>query len=229
MTSVTAPPARVLATLASADRPPVTPDAPTARRWAVDELSRPEYQQHESVLSRVLRWLAGLFDGDLHGPDARTAALVVVGVLVVVAAVALVVTGPVRRTARARASQVVLADDLRTAAALRAAADAAEARGDWGLAVVERFRALVRGLEERAVLDERSGRTADEAARAAAAAFPPEAGALGPVALLFDDVLYGDARVGPEAAALVRAVDERVRAARPARVSTSALPGPVAP
>jgi cbb3-type cytochrome oxidase subunit 3 len=208
-----------MTTLWRADGPPVTPDASTARQWAVDELSKSEYHQHSSasLLSRLLHWFLGLFSGDVHGLAPGPAAIGVVALVLVVVAVAYVVAGPVRRTARARASHVVLTDDARTSAQLRAAADAAASTGDWDLAVVERFRALVRSLEERALLDEQVGRTADEAARAGAAVLPPCADDLAAAARLFDDVLYGDVHVGPDADELVRRADSRALATRPAR------------
>ena len=43
--------------------PPVTPDAPTARRWATDELANPAYHQQDSLLVRLLRWI-GVAVGD---------------------------------------------------------------------------------------------------------------------------------------------------------------------
>ena len=43
--------------------PPVTPDAPTAHRWAVEELSDPAYHQSENLLVRLLRWLLQQFQG----------------------------------------------------------------------------------------------------------------------------------------------------------------------
>lgn len=206
------------AALRHAAGPPLVPDAPTARQWAVDELSRPDYHAHESVLSRALNWLEDHLSGaDVHGIEPRAAAVVAVAVVVVALAVGLVVAGPVRRTRRARTSHVVLDDDLRSADAMRAAADAAAGAGDWPRAVVERYRATVRSLEERAVLDERPGRTADEAAREAAPAFPAHAGALAASARVFDEVLYGEAAVDQQAHELVRSTDEAVRAARPVR------------
>ena len=69
-----------------------------------------------------------------------------------------------------------------------AAADAHAARGEWADAVRERLRAVVRSLEERAVLDERPGRTADEAAAEAGTALPTCADDLRRSARLFDDI-----------------------------------------
>lgn len=202
--------------------PPVTPDAPTARRWAVEELADPAYHRQESLLLRLLRWLAEQFDGvPTLGVSPLVAALVVVGVLAVVVALALWIAGPVRRS-RAAAERAVLArDDRRSAAELRGAADAAAAAGDYSLAVVERFRAIVRDLEERAVLDERPGRTALEVVAEAGRELPSVAGGLREAADLFDDVAYGGLAAGPAHDAAMRAADQQAHAAR--RVRTAAV------
>ena len=93
---------------------------------------------------------------------------------------------------------------------------------------LERFRAVVRSLEERAVIDPRPGRTAWEAAQTAGERVPEVADGLERGAHLFDDVAYGKAVVGPEADAFLRALDERTLAARPAlrpEVASAAAPG----
>ena len=201
------------------DGPPVTPDGPTAQRWAVDELSRPEYHQRESLLVRFLDWLGRLFDGaPTLGMPPGWAALVVVGAVVAVVGVALLVAGPVRRTRRVRTTRPVFDDVPRSAAELRALADDAAARGAWDEAVVERFRALVRGLEERVVLAEVPGRTADEAAREASAAFDDDlAAGLASGARTFDDVRYGGRHAGPGDDARLRSLDETLRGRTPRR------------
>ena len=131
------------------------------------------------------------------------------------------------RSARSGASeareQALFTGRARTAAEHRAAADAHAAAGEWAEAVRERLRAVVRSLEERAVLDERPGRTADEAAAEAGAALPAVADDLRQAARLFDDIWYGGRPAGPESDARLRAVDERVRAARPQPVAGSHL------
>ncbi len=197
-------------------QPPVTPDAPTARRWAVEELSDPVYHRSESLLVRLLRWILHLFQGlPSLGMSPVLAALLVVGVLAVVVLVALWVAGPVRRSRRAaNARQVLGHDDRRSAAQLRAAAEAAAGAGDWSLAVAERFRAVVRGLEERAVLDERPGRTALEVATEAGRVLAGAAGALHEGAELFDDVVYGERVAGPGDDETMRGVDRQAGAAR---------------
>jgi len=196
--------------------PPVTPDGPTAQKWAADELANPVYHRSENLLVRLLRWLQHLFEGlPSLGVSPGFAALIVVGVLAVVVVVALWVAGPVRRSrAAARERPVLGHDDRRTAARLRTAADAAAAGGDWSLAVAERFRAVVRDLEERAVLDERPGRTALEVSASAGRVLPGAASALDDGALLFDDVVYGERPAGPADDAAMRAVDQVTRGAR---------------
>lgn len=194
---------------------PVDPDRETAHRWLLEELSRPEYSTAPSLLERLLRWFQDLFDGLTLGEGRFPLAFVIVVLVVVVAAVAWWVAGPVRLTRRRRRSVVVLDGDERTAAQLRDSADAAAARGDWSAAVLDRFRALVRSLEERVVIDERPGRTAQEAAHDAAVRLPAVAGELHDAAGLFDDVCYGTLPAGPGDDSRLRDLDERVRQLRP--------------
>lgn len=195
---------------------PVEPDADTARLWLKEELLDPVYLDDPSLLARFLDWLSGLFD-DVRVLDVNpvVASAVIVGLVLVVAAIAYVVAGPVRVSRRARASVAVFEDDERSAADLRAAADSAAAAGDWGTAVVERYRAVVRSLEERVLLDPRPGRTAHEAAAAAALRLPALTDRLGAGARLFDDVRYGKVSVGPAADQALRELDAAVLATRP--------------
>ncbi|WP_231494900.1 DUF4129 domain-containing protein [Cellulomonas sp. KRMCY2] len=199
---------------------PVDPDAETARRWAHTELADPIYhEQRESLLARAIRWvleqLAKVGDR-ASGLDLRTTTLVVVGVLVLGAIVVLVVAGPVRRARRAgRGSVEVFVDDVRSADELRASADAFAARGAWAEAVLDRFRAVLRSLEDRALLDPRPGRTAHEAAGDGGRRLPTCADDLRRAGVLFDDVCYGDAAAAADDDAWLREVDRRVAAARP--------------
>ena len=202
---------------------PVVPDRETAHDWLLEELSRPEYSTTPSLLERLLTWLGDLFDGLTLGEGRFPLAFVVVVVVVLVAVIAWWVAGPVRLVRRRRRSAVVLGDDERTAAELRASADAAAARGDWSAAVLDRFRALVRSLEERVVLDERPGRTAQEAAHDAGARLPTVAAELHDAARLFDDVCYGTLPAGPDDDRRLRGLDERVGALRPAPLAAAAF------
>ncbi|MBO1750912.1 DUF4129 domain-containing protein [Actinotalea sp. BY-33] len=206
---------------------PVEPDAETARRWAVTELSDPVYHERPSLLELALEWLVEQLAGietAATGLDARAAALIIVAVVVVGALVALVVAGPVRRArAAGRGSATVFVDDTRSAAELRASADAHAAQGMWAEAVLDRFRALLRSLEDRALLDERPGRTAHEASAEAADRLPTCAGDLRRAGRLFDDVCYGHAEARSEEDAWLREVDEAVAATRPV------MPGAASP
>lgn len=206
---------------------PVDPDRETAHRWLVEELSKSEYANEASLLERLIAWFLGLFDGvpAFAGPPWQVA-VIVVGATALVVLIAWWVAGPVRLTRRAaRASTVVLGDDTRTADELRAAADASAARGDWSTAVLERFRAVVRGLEERVILDELPGRTAHEAADAGARRLPGAAAELGRAARLFDDVCYGTLPASADDDAFLRALDQRIASERPAPVP-GGIPGP---
>src|SRR5690606_22119521 len=81
---------------------------------------------------------------------------------------------------------------LGAAADHRAAAEEAAARRDFDRALRERFRAVLRGMEQRGLLETRRSRTADETAADASTVLAPEAHAeLDPAARTFDEVVYG--------------------------------------
>jgi hypothetical protein len=135
--------------------------------------------------------------------------------LAVVVLVALRVAGPVQRSGRvARAG--VFGSAVLSAQEHRVAADAAAADGRWQVAVQERFRAVVRSLEERALVDARPGATADEVAAQAASALPDLAADLSAAARLFDDVTYGHHGAAADSDVRLRELDAAVASARPA-------------
>ena len=197
---------------------PLVPSRKQARGWAVRELADPAYARAQpGLLQRGVRWvLDRLAELAPDGAPTTRAGLVVLllGVLVVAAAV-LLRAGRVRGPDRSVPTASLFAGPAMTAAAHRALADAAAARGDWAGAVRERFRAVVRTLEERTVLDERPGRTADEAARDAARLLPELAADLGACARLFDEVAYGSRPARGEHDARLRSLDRAVVTARP--------------
>ena len=86
----------------------------------------------------------------------------------------------------------VLTDD-RDADTLTRAADAAAVQADFATAVVERFRAIIRSLDERGIIDEYPGMTALEAATLTHRALGEHrvVSPLYEAAHLFDAVLYG--------------------------------------
>jgi Domain of unknown function (DUF4129) len=203
---------------------PVEPGRAEAAQLAREELAKQVYRDAgPGLVERLVRWLLGKAGGlldDVAGVSpGGYAGLVVVLLLVVVAVVAVrLKVGPLgRQVAR---DQALFTGRTRSAAEHRAAADAHAAAGEWADAVRERLRAVVRSLEERAVLDERPGRTADEAASDAGLALPSCADGLRRAAQLFDEIWYGGRPAGPESDATLRALDERVRATRPERAAT---------
>ncbi|MFF2370096.1 DUF4129 domain-containing protein [Agromyces sp. NPDC058110] len=201
---------------------PLEPDADEARRWVLDELSKPRYRAAEpnalDVFARSVRdWFADLLNGAGAVP-AEVVALLVVLVALVLVVVGLLVFGlPRLRRRRRSVGSPAFEGDLRDAATIRRAAEAAARAGDWALAIEERFRAIVRQLVEREIVHVHPGTTAHAVADAAARPFPDARAELEAAAVAFDRVRYlGDA--GDAAASdRMTALDVRLGSARPAR------------
>lgn len=202
-----------------------------ARRLARDELADPTYDRGQPLLRRILDWLieqvGRLIESATGALSSGLGVAVLVTLVLAVAVVVVLRAGPMARRAR-RGADAVFADGRRTAAEYRAAADAAARAGDWNLAVVERYRAIVASLEERGVIEPRSGRTADEAARDAGSVLPQAAAELARGARVFDGVRYGGRAAAADDDATLRELDTVVRAARPQHVATQP-PALVAP
>lgn len=210
-----------------------------ARDLARRELSRPSYDRDTPILTRALTWLGDQLERLLDAAGntlSSTAGLAVIVIIAVAVAVIVILrAGPLARSTTGR-DGAVLPGRPRSAAEYRATADAAAARGDWTSAAIERFRAVVAGLEERGVLDARAGRTADEAATEATAVLGeiplPDGvrsgragGGMRSGALVFDGVRYGGVVATQDDDRLLRALDDAVAAARPR--SEPAERGPV--
>ncbi|MGW7273244.1 DUF4129 domain-containing protein [Streptomyces sp. NPDC054864] len=177
------------------DDPPVTIPRAPAREAAERELSDPAYHENDpSLLQRALNrfweWVDGLFTAASGATPGGALGLFVI--IVAVLAIAAALWWRLGTPHRAPTSSPALFDDRpRTAAEHRAAAEAHAAQGHWNQAVQERMRAMVRSLEERALLDPRPGRTADEAAAEAAVPMPTHATELHAAAQSFDAITYG--------------------------------------
>ncbi|MFI0033869.1 DUF4129 domain-containing protein [Streptomyces mutabilis] len=185
----------VLSLPRSGDEPPVTIPRDPAREAARRELSKRMYHENDpGLFQRALNafwdWIDELFNRASTATPGGALGLIViiVAVLAVLGALWWRLGTPRRLPTSASA---LLDDRPRSAADHRAAADAHAAQGHWNQAVQERMRAIVRALEERALLDVRPGRTADEAAREAGRALPDHGGRLHAAARDFDDVTYG--------------------------------------
>ena len=193
-------------------------DRDEARRAAERELSKGIYHQNEPgplmrAFNAVIDWISGFLDRLAGGaPGGSLGPLVLLAIVLLVVAVVLWRTGPIRRGARSRSAHVELSGDVGAQEHRRRAEEHAAA-GRFAEAVRERMRAIVRELETRGVFDPRPGRTADEVAREAGAAVPTIAGDLRAAAEVFDEIWYGGRSATPQSDALMRQADERVRRA----------------
>jgi Domain of unknown function (DUF4129) len=194
-------------------------DRDEARRAAERELSKGIYHQNEPgpvdrAINAVIDWISDFLDRIAgSAPGGSLGALVLLAIVIVVAAVVVWRTGPIRRGARLRTPVFDLAGDA-DADEHRRRADEHAAAGRYAEAVRERMRAIVRELETRGVLDPRPGRTADEVAREAAAAVPSVADDLRTAAGVFGEVWYGGRPATAQADALMRHADDRIRRAQ---------------
>jgi hypothetical protein len=207
---------------------PVQPGGDQARQWLVQELAKAPYQEAKPTLfdivsQAVFEWFQSLFTkGSVAPPVLLVTALVVVVALLVVA---LLLFGAPRLNRRSHVTGSLFGDDdRRTADELRRSAAAALAAGDWSTAVLERFRGLARGLDERTVLTVFPGTTADGFADRAARAFPGERQALVAAAAVFDDVRYADRPATRAEAESLAALDARLVGARPLLEDAAAPP-----
>ncbi len=202
---------------------PVDIDRDAARRAAEEELSDPKYRDaRPGFLQQIGQWLGEQLEKLLNSlssdvPGGIFGVVLVVALLIVLVVVIRLRTG--KMAGSARADRVVFGGQRKSAADYRRAAGEAAAAGRFDDAVRDRFRAVVRALEERALLDSRSGRTADEAAAEAGLLLPNVADQLRQGGRLFDDVHYGG-REGTEAAyRTLTELDERCRRERPVAVA----------
>lgn len=193
-----------------------------ARDAAREELSKGIYQAaRPSLLEQALDRLSTFLNSNIDrlsqaAPGGLWGILAVVVVLVAVIVVVRVKTGPLGRGGRAGDPFAGFAAAL-SPTEHRLRADEHAAAGRYPEAVREFLRAIVRDLEDRAVLEPRLGRTADEVAYEAGRVLPDSATDLQRAARMFDDVWYGGR---PATAAMVsdlRLIDRQVHAARPSR------------
>ncbi|NDU72476.1 DUF4129 domain-containing protein [Actinomadura sp. DSM 109109] len=202
-----------------------------AREMARRELEKQIYQRDKpSWLERLwddfAEWLRHLSQKapapESQGNDGGWASVVIVVAIVLIAVALVVWLMRGRRNPRSRKAPL-LEDAPSTALDHRQAAERHAEAGQWAEAIRERLRAIARDLEERAVLEARPGRTADELAAEAGEAVPELAEDLAAGVRIFDDVWYGDRPGTPEGYARMKELDERLRAARPKPLESDGL------
>ncbi|WP_375384755.1 DUF4129 domain-containing protein [uncultured Microbacterium sp.] len=182
---------------ADTDAPPLTPDADEARRWAEQELSDRAYEiAQPTPFDRAARavgdFFANIFNAQLSGGWGSAFAVIAAIVVIVLIVVAFAIWGRPRATRRSHAAATTLFGEAegRSAAELRRDAASHAAREEWDAAVVLRFRALARGLDERGIVDAPPGATVHSFARAAGRRLPAARDGLDAAATAFDDVRY---------------------------------------
>ncbi|MCN9244756.1 DUF4129 domain-containing protein [Streptomyces sp. RY43-2] len=211
----------------SGDTPPVTVPRDPAREAARDELSKGMYHEHDpGLLERALDALwdrvARLFgSASTVTPGGPVGLFVVALVILAIAAALWWRLGPPRRTPTSSTPAPLFDNRPRSAAEHRAAAEAHAAQGHWNRAVQERMRAVVRSLEERALLDLRPGRTADEAAAEAGRSLPAHTDRLRAAARDFDAVAYGGRSADEETYRRLAALDDDLEHSRPHRTDST--------
>lgn len=210
----------------SGDDVPVTTPRTPAREAAEHELSDPRYHQNDpSLLQQLLNWLwehitSLLSDAAGATPGGWTGIAILLTLAVLLVLALRLRLGRLRGPAGTAAASL-FSEGPRSAAEHRAAAEQHAAAEQWTRALQERMRAIVRSLEERALLEPRPGRTADEAATEAGHHLPQCAMALRKAARAFDEVTYADREADQPSYALLRDLDEQLGAARPAMGDTA--------
>jgi hypothetical protein len=201
---------------------PVDPNGDQARRWIIEELSKPQYQAaqpnwFDRVSSAFYDWIQSLSFSRLGGAEGPI--LLILAIVVAAAIVAaFLIFGRARLNRRSALGGGLFGEeDERDAVAIRTAAESAASRGEWALATIEMFRSIARGLAERTIATTNPGTTAHDFAAEAGRAFPSSAERLSAVAVAFDRVRYLG-RTGTERDFLdAAALESELRRSSPAR------------
>ena len=198
-----------------------------AQRLAQHELADPAYRAAEpSLVQRAIEWIVDQIQELLD----RASGLAPGGWLGILGLVALLVLAVLivrwRMGPTTGAGEVTFTVDPATSAAqYRNRAAELAAAGRWDAAVAERMRAIVRRGQERGLVDNQAGWTADEVAEAVGARLPGTHSHLRAAAHLFDDIRYGGRPATAQSYAVVADADELVeRTPVPAEPATSSAP-----
>lgn len=211
---------RTAAGSADDDGAPVTTPRTPAREAAERELSKREYHTDDpGLLQRLLDWLwehiSSLLDSAAQATPGGWVGLTVVACVLLLLVVALRLRLGRLRPGPTTETGALFDNRPRSAAEHRATADKHAAADRWSEALQERMRAVFRSLEERALLDRRPGRTADEAAFEAGLTLPDHADALKAAVRAFNEVTYAERRADPAAYRTVSDLDSAIQHATP--------------
>jgi hypothetical protein len=204
--------------------PPLTPSADEARRLLSDELGKPTYLDARNwlldQLHKLLDWLSQSPQSGSGGAPLSSGQGLWMGfgIAVVILVVIWALAGPLR--AERRRARELFGTDERNSSDLRSAAADLATAGEWGAALIELFRAMIRSLSERVIIEEFAGMTADEASALAAARLPELADRLALAAHHFDAVAYGHQPGTAAQYQLLVALDAAVAAAKPTPIHT---------
>lgn len=202
-------------------------DRDEARRLLREELSGTEYQRPftgpvREAIDDFLRWLQeGALDLGLI--EIPAGPLVVLLLLAGAVAAVLLIVRPRLQRSGSREQEVHIEVGM-TAEQLRARADLEARAGNFDAAARDRFRALVRGAEERNLLRSAEGRTATEIAGQLRGVFAEWADELGRAAELFNRSRYGSQPLRARQYEQLRALDVQLSQAQPQ--GGSGAPGP---
>jgi hypothetical protein len=201
--------------------PPLTPSAEEARRLLSEELSKPIYTDVQNwlwdQLEKLLEWLNNAPDPNTTPLSGGQGLWIGFGLAAVVAVVVWALMGPLRTERRRRPE--LFGDEELSSSDLRATASELAASGQWGPAVIELFRAMIRSLSERAIIEEFPGMTADEAGALAAVRLPDLAAGFTQAANGFDAIAYGHQDGSAEQYEQLAALDAEAAQTRPAALT----------
>lgn len=174
---------------------PATPEADEARRAAEAELSRAVYADSPNILERIWRWIEERLAGASLDVEAPSWLSLLIAALLLAAIIALLILLLRRVTLPRRGApqDPAMFDDERDSTELSRSADAAADQGDFATALIERFRSIIRSLDEKGIIEEYPGMTAAESVALASWALGGQeiVSRLGQAAELFDAVRYG--------------------------------------
>jgi hypothetical protein len=183
-----------------------------AQRLAELELADPAYRAAQpGLVERAIRWLVEWVQrvADRAAEAAPGGWLGILGLVLLIVVAVLFIRwriGPVSRAA----GLTFTVDPGTSAAQYRTHADELAAAQQWSEAVSERMRALVRGCQERGLIDAHPGWTADEVAAEVGRRVPDARDALDDAARTFDEVRYGGRPGSATAYRSIADADDRV-------------------